>query len=50
MVNVMFISLLCGESYLIEGSNIMYINKMDDKGFGIYKINLNGELKDNIKV
>ncbi|MGG3768185.1 multifunctional 2',3'-cyclic-nucleotide 2'-phosphodiesterase/3'-nucleotidase/5'-nucleotidase [Priestia megaterium] len=48
--NVTFTSSPRGESYLTEGSNITYTNKTDDKGFGIYKINLNGESKDNTKV
>jgi 2',3'-cyclic-nucleotide 2'-phosphodiesterase len=39
--NVTFVSSPNGQKYLTEGGKISYLNKLDPKGFGIYKIDLN---------
>lgn len=39
--NVTFVSSPNGQNYLGEGDNITYTHKLDAKGFGIYKIDLN---------
>jgi 2',3'-cyclic-nucleotide 2'-phosphodiesterase/3'-nucleotidase/5'-nucleotidase len=48
--NVTFTTSPKAEGYLKEGSNITFTNQTDDKGFGIFKINLNGTPKENVKV
>ncbi|MBN6187969.1 bifunctional 2',3'-cyclic-nucleotide 2'-phosphodiesterase/3'-nucleotidase [Aneurinibacillus sp. BA2021] len=52
-VNVTFTTSPKAVSYSKEGSNITYTDKIDDKGFGIFKINLGGAAQNpgqNIKV
>jgi 2',3'-cyclic-nucleotide 2'-phosphodiesterase len=39
--NVTFFSSPNGQKYLTEGGKISYLNKLDPKGFGIFKIDLN---------
>ncbi|MBS4211646.1 bifunctional 2',3'-cyclic-nucleotide 2'-phosphodiesterase/3'-nucleotidase [Neobacillus rhizophilus] len=39
-VNVTFTTSPNAEGYINQGSNITYTNKTDDKGFGIFKLNL----------
>ncbi|TYR80662.1 bifunctional 2',3'-cyclic-nucleotide 2'-phosphodiesterase/3'-nucleotidase [Priestia megaterium] len=48
--NITFTSSPKAESYIKEGSNITYTNQTDDRGFGIFKLNLNGGPKDNVEV
>ncbi|MGC5327446.1 bifunctional 2',3'-cyclic-nucleotide 2'-phosphodiesterase/3'-nucleotidase [Brevibacillus sp. SYSU BS000544] len=52
-VKVTFTSSPKAESYIEEGSNITFTNELDDKGFGIFNINLgskSNEPKENVKV
>ncbi|WP_163100424.1 bifunctional 2',3'-cyclic-nucleotide 2'-phosphodiesterase/3'-nucleotidase [Peribacillus alkalitolerans] len=49
-VNVTFTTSPNAEAYIKEGSSISYTNKTDDKGFGIFKLNLGVTPKENIKV
>lgn len=42
-VNVSFTSSPNGAAYLTENSKISYTNKLNEKGFGIYKFNLTAE-------
>lgn len=54
-VNVTFTTSPKAASYIKEGSKIAYTEKLDDKGFGIFTINLGGsttepEPKETIKV
>jgi 2',3'-cyclic-nucleotide 2'-phosphodiesterase len=45
-VNVTFTSSPKGEAYARDTKNIRYLNKKDDKGFGIYSIDLSKTFKD----
>nr|WP_227872418.1 bifunctional 2',3'-cyclic-nucleotide 2'-phosphodiesterase/3'-nucleotidase [Paenibacillus albus] len=45
-VNVTFASSPKAEDYAKATSNIRYLNKTDDKGFGIFSINLNKSFRD----
>lgn len=39
--NITFVSSPNGQKYVTEDGKITYLNKVDAKGFGIYKIDLN---------
>ncbi|WP_235948757.1 bifunctional 2',3'-cyclic-nucleotide 2'-phosphodiesterase/3'-nucleotidase [Paenibacillus glycinis] len=52
-VNVTFTTSPAAEAYLTDNPNITSLDKLDDKGFGVFKLNLQGnapEPGENVKV
>ncbi|MFX3623295.1 MAG: bifunctional 2',3'-cyclic-nucleotide 2'-phosphodiesterase/3'-nucleotidase [Ectobacillus sp.] len=49
-VNVTFTTSPKAEAYIKEGSKITFTNQTDDKGFGIFKLDLAAAPKENVKV
>jgi 2',3'-cyclic-nucleotide 2'-phosphodiesterase/3'-nucleotidase/5'-nucleotidase len=49
-VNVTFTTSPKAEAYIKEGSKISFTNQTDDKGFGIFKLDLGVAPKENVKV
>jgi 2',3'-cyclic-nucleotide 2'-phosphodiesterase / 3'-nucleotidase / 5'-nucleotidase len=48
--NVTFTTSPKAEAYIKKGSNTTFTNQTDDKGFGIFKLNLSAAPKENVKV